>query len=188
MQPLAIPCPNRTWKMALSETSLPGGSRDLRPADLKQETDCPYCFMQVGISLNSWVSQSRSKNGWYNSKFFHWDLHASTFAQLSPTLWSSTATTKSESARTGRGLQEIVRQGGCGPMISRQNGKTDRWEACYANSSCLVLLTAPPFSWFGASYFSARSPAVWNLYQSRYRLRPHWNLFQERSLFHLDLM
>ena len=72
--------------MALSETSLRGGSRDLRPADLEQKTDCLYCFMQLGISLNSWVLQTRSKNGWYNSKIFHWDLHASTFAQLSPTL------------------------------------------------------------------------------------------------------
>ena len=68
MQPHAIPCPNRTGKMALSETSLRGGSRDLRPADLEQKTDCLYCFMQLGISLNSWVPQTRSKNGWYNSK------------------------------------------------------------------------------------------------------------------------
>ena len=80
------------------------------------------------------------------AKMRHWDLHASTFAQLSPTWWSSTATTKSNSARTGRGLQEMFRQGGCG--LSRQNGRIDRWKTCYTKSCCLAFLTAP-FSWSG---------------------------------------
>ena len=50
-----------------------------------------------------------------------------------PTLTRSTAATRL--ARTGRGSQEVLRQSGCESMLSRKNGKMDRWNLLCVNQN-----------------------------------------------------
>ena len=148
MQPHAIPCPNRTGKMALSETSLRGGSRDLRPADLEQKTDCLYCFMQLGISLNSWVPQARSKNGWYHIKNAPLGAACLHLCPTFPHLVKQHCNHQVKLSQDWPWIAGNFPSGWLWADVIPSKWENRSMEDIYTNSYCLAFLTAS-FSWSG---------------------------------------